>query len=227
MNSMHYEDCRNRLRAYRKKLGYNQTQMGEILGISQDDYSKRENGRIIISFSNIKSLQMLGMDVDELVCGNRDNIVTTELDNIMSGYKEDDKTFVMKVIAESIMYYRNSEIKKNGNITNDDLLLDYMLKQWDHFSMLEYVRSFYHYSQDTMSEILCLPRKRYRLYEKEQEYPDAETLVHMYNIYNCRPSMYLNMYDRRYYIMQRIWVSFNEEHKDKVKRMGTAIKGIL
>ena len=64
-------------------------------------------------------------------------------------------------------------------------------------------------------------------YEKEQEYPDAEALVRMYNLYNCRPSMYLNMYDRRYYAMQRIWVDFSKEQKDKVKQMGCAVRSIL
>ena len=110
---------------------------------------------------------------------------------------------------------------------DDDVLLDYMLKQWDGFSMLEYVRTVLHYSQDTMSEKLCLPRKKYRKYEKEQEYPDAEALVRMYNLYNCRPSMYLNMYDRRYYAMQRIWVDFSKEQKDKIKQMGCAVRSIL
>ena len=58
-------------------------------------------------------------------------------------------------------------------------------------------------------------------------YPDADTLVQMYNLYKCRPSMYLNMYDRRYYAMQRIWVDFSKEQKDKVKQMGCAVRSIL
>lgn len=70
-------------------------------------------------------------------------------------------------------------------------------------------------------------KEKYRKYEKEQEYPDAEALVRMYNLYNCRPSMYLNMYDRRYYAMQRIWVDFSKEQKDKVKQMGCAVRSIL
>ena len=53
MDSMHYEDLCERMKNYRKKLGFNQTEMGKRLGISQDDYSKRENGHIIISFKNI------------------------------------------------------------------------------------------------------------------------------------------------------------------------------
>ncbi len=227
MDSMHYEDLCERMKNYRKRLGYNQTEMGKKLGISQDDYSKRENGHIIISFNNIKSLQKLGIDIDELVCGSKDNVHTDDLDSLMSEYDDESKPFVMKIIAESIMYYRNQEVINGKKITQDDMLLDYMLKQWDGFSMLQYVRTVLHYSQDTMCEKLYLPRKRYRRYEKEQEYPDAETLVHMYNIYNCRPSMYLNVYDRRYYAMQRIWVNFSQEYKDKVKQMGCAVKNIL
>ena len=53
MNSTHYEDFCSRMKNYRKRLGYNQTEMGKKLGISQDDYSKRENGHIIVSFNNM------------------------------------------------------------------------------------------------------------------------------------------------------------------------------
>lgn len=227
MDSMHYEDLCERMKNYRKKLGFNQTEMGKRLGISQDDYSKRENGHIIISFKNIKALQELGADIDELVCGSKNYVHTEDLDIIMNEYDDSSRPFAMKIIAESIMHYRNNDILRGKNVTDDDVLLDYMLKQWDGFSMLEYVRTVLHYSQDTMSEKLCLPRKKYRKYEKEQEYPDAEALVRMYNLYNCRPSMYLNMYDRRYYAMQRIWVDFSKEQKDKVKQMGCAVRSIL
>lgn len=47
MNSTHYEDFCSRMKNYRKRLGYNQTEMGKKLGISQDDYSKREMGILL------------------------------------------------------------------------------------------------------------------------------------------------------------------------------------
>ena len=77
------------------------------------------------------------------------------------------------------------------------------------------------------SSKLYVTRKKYRKYEKEIIYPDADTLVNMYNVYNYRPSMYLNLYDRRYYVMQRIWMEFNDEQKNKVMRMGNMMKEIL
>ena len=112
-----------------------------------------------------------------MVCGSKNDVHTEDLDIIMNEYDDSSKPFAMKIIAESIMHYRNNDILRGKNVTDDDVLLDYMLKQWDGFSMLEYVRTVLHYSQDTMSEKLCLPRKKYRKYEKEQEYPDAEALA--------------------------------------------------
>ena len=38
-----------------------------------NDYSKRENGLIMISYDNLKKLQEIGMDIDELVSGKRDD----------------------------------------------------------------------------------------------------------------------------------------------------------
>ena len=71
MNNTRYEDFCNRMRVYRKRLGYNQADIGKELGISQNDYSKRENGLIMISYDNLKKLQEIGMDIDELVSGKR------------------------------------------------------------------------------------------------------------------------------------------------------------
>ena len=88
MNSTHYEDFCSRMKNYRKRLGYNQTEMGKKLGISQDDYSKRENGHIIVSFNNMKSLHENGIDIDELVCGKSSNVSTEELDIVMSEYDD-------------------------------------------------------------------------------------------------------------------------------------------
>ena len=84
MNNTRYEDFCNRMRVYRKRLGYNQADIGKELGISQNDYSKRENGLIMISYDNLKKLQEIGMDIDELVSGKRDDIDTKDLDELIS-----------------------------------------------------------------------------------------------------------------------------------------------
>ena len=71
------------------------------------------------------------------------------------------------------------------------------------------------------------PPLAYRKYEKEIMYPDADTLVQMYNLYKCRPSMYLNMYDRRYYVMQNVWMELDDNQRDRILRMVKAIKNII
>ena len=122
---------------------------------------------------------------------------------------------------------RVNDTKNKDNDTQNDRMFDFMLKQWDDFSMLEYVRHETHYSQEVMSEKLGLTRKKYRKYEKEIMYPDADTLVQMYNLYKCRPSMYLNMYDRRYYVMQNVWMELDDNQRDRILRMVKAIKNII
>ena len=62
---------------------------------------------------------------------------------------------------------------------------------------------------------------------EEIMYPDADTLVQMYNLYKCRPSMYLNMYDRRYYVMQNVWMELDDNQRDRILRMVKAIKNII
>ena len=178
MNNTRYEDFCNRMRVYRKRLGYNQADIGKELGISQNDYSKRENGLIMISYDNLKKLQEIGMDIDELVSGKRDDIDTKDLDELISDCESEElKDMTMRMVAECIKYYRVNDTKNKDNDTQNDRMFDFMLKQWDDFSMLEYVRHETHYSQEVMSEKLGLTRKKYRKYEKEIMYPDADTLV--------------------------------------------------
>lgn len=228
MNNTRYEDFCNRMRVYRKRLGYNQADIGKELGISQNDYSKRENGLIMISYDNLKKLQEIGMDIDELVSGKRDDIDTKDLDELISDCESEElKDMTMRMVAECIKYYRVNDTKNKDNDTQNDRMFDFMLKQWDDFSMLEYVRHETHYSQEVMSEKLGLTRKKYRKYEKEIMYPAADTLVQMYNLYKCRPSMYLNMYDRRYYVMQNVWMELDDNQRDRILRMVKAIKNII
>ena len=168
MNNTRYEDFCNRMRVYRKRLGYNQADIGKELGISQNDYSKRENGLIMISYDNLKKLQEIGMDIDELVSGKRDDIDTKDLDELISDCESEElKDMTMRMVAECIKYYRVNDTKNKDNDTQNDRMFDFMLKQWDDFSMLEYVRHETHYSQEVMSEKLGLTRKKYRKYEKE------------------------------------------------------------
>ena len=47
MDSMHYEDLCERMKNYRKKLGFNQTEMGKRLGISQDDIQSVKMGILL------------------------------------------------------------------------------------------------------------------------------------------------------------------------------------
>ena len=168
MNNTRYEDFCNRMRVYRKRLGYNQADIGKELGISQNDYSKRENGLIMISYDNLKKLQEIGMDIDELVSGKRDDIDTKDLDELISDCESEElKDMTMRMVAECIKYYRVNDTKNKDNDTQNDRMFDFMLKQWDDFSMPEYVRHETHYSQEVMSEKLGLTRKKYRKYEKE------------------------------------------------------------
>ena len=118
MNNTRYEDFCNRMRVYRKRLGYNQADIGKELGISQNDYSKRENGLIMISYDNLKKLQEIGMDIDELVSGKRDDIDTKDLDELISDCESEElKDMTMRMVAECIKYYRVNDTKNKDNDT--------------------------------------------------------------------------------------------------------------
>jgi putative transcriptional regulator len=58
---------RNRLKSYRHKLEFNQTQMAEFLGINRDQYNRYENNRTQPSLEiALKISERLGVPANEI-----------------------------------------------------------------------------------------------------------------------------------------------------------------
>lgn len=51
---------------------------------------------------------------------------------------------------------------------------------------------------------------------KEKIYPDAETLVSLYNMSEYRPTLFMNLQDRKIQIIKSVWCIFPAEDKRKM-----------
>ena len=145
MNNTRYEDFCNRMRVYRKRLGYNQADIGKELGISQNDYSKRENGLIMISYDNLKKLQEIGMDIDELaqwVEANKlhvcHNVTVDDLNHLQRGGRVSKTAAILGTMVQikPIIHMDNEGClqvigKERGRKKSIHKLVDMALKQYE------------------------------------------------------------------------------------------------
>ena len=224
-----YDNMLKRLRMYRLKHGMIQAEFGRLLGMSQAEYSYKESGKLIISYQNLLDFGKAGINVDFLVTGVDYKYTFPEIELLFSKCKDyETRELLMKIFAEILLYKYKKQIKQeNSNTYSADTnvknklekqpdkgeLLEYMLDSWDGFSMIQYIRNHFGYSQIYMSEKLGMSIKKYRQMERQNIYPDAAMLVDLYNISGYEPDMFFDKKDRRLIIIEKIWNELRKEER--------------
>lgn len=200
-NYRDYEYLCRIIKDFRISSKHEQLYMAKLLGITQSDYSRRENGTVVFSADDIKILYANGFNLDTFCGAERyDNLSSeTILNHFSNNISEVNRDFFLKILSNLIVFYK----QKNNLTTGSDYeLINGILDDWDNFSMIKFVRNSKGKTQEQMSDILQLTRKRYRLYERENIYPDAELLVRLCKYSEYVPSLFLNVYNRKYYAIQ-------------------------
>ncbi len=220
-----YKDVLNRLIAYRKKTGATQEQMGQKLGLSQEQYSYLENGKTKITDSNLKDFLRTGWDIDYLITGVEIENDWTDLENIFSQFQDgEERSFAMKITAE-LLLEKGKQTGKSAKASLD--LLEAVLKMWERFSMSRFVREELLLSQTDMAEKLGVGIKKYREMERELRFPDAELLLSLYAMSGYQPLLFIDFYDRRLMSMNMVWNLLTKEEKSHVLNFIRSIKSVL
>lgn len=225
-----YQDVLKRMTAYRKKIGATQKQIGEKLGLSQEQYSYLENGITKITDKNLKELLRTGWNIDYIITGIEYSNDRTELDDVFVDFHEKEtKEFVMKLLAEVLLQKsrtacwaeRDEEAKRALD------LLGAILKSWDDFSMSLFIREHLQLSQILMAERIGVGIKKYREIEREKRYPDAEMLLTFYNMSGYQPALFMNFYDRRLMSIKQVWKLLSQKEKTEMLEFIHWIKEVL
>lgn len=225
-----YQDVLKRMNAYRKKIGATQKQIGEKLGLSQEQYSYLENGITKITDKNLKELLRTGWNIDYIITGTEYINDRTELDDVFAGFHDEKmKEFVMKLLAEVLLEKGRSHCSaEHGEEEKRSLeLLGAVVKSWDDFSMSLFVREHLQLSQILMAERIGVGIKKYREIERENRYPDAEMLLSLYNMSGYQPILFLNFYDRRLMSIKQVWKLLSQGEKEVMLEFIQWIKNVL
>ena len=217
-----YTDVLKRLVLYRKLLGLTQNELASKVGINQELYSYIEKGHVLISGRLLIKFDSIGLSVDSLISGKTYDYKACDLDTAMNSIAADGiKDFILKLLVEIIV---NDFRKNSAAMTDNILLLEALIRSWDNFSMLRFVRSGLKLNQIDMAERLGLGIKKYRALEYENIYPDAEMLLYLYNLSHYQPALFMNMSDRKLQIIKNVWENFSPEKRAMLLECVTSIK---
>ncbi len=217
-----YENVLKRLTSYRKSAEVTQEEIASKLRISQEVYSYLENGKVIISGQLMIKLDNIGLSIDKLISGKTYDYNTQDLESCINLiFGAEAKDFILKLLSEIIV---NNFIKDSAAISDNSLLLNALIRSWDNFSMLRFVRSKLKLNQIDMAERLGLCIKKYRVLERELIYPDAEMLSFLYNISGYEPALFMNMPGRKLQIVKSVWETLSPEKKASLVECAAALR---
>ena len=225
-----YDEMLKRLRAYRRSLGLKQRQMCKAIGVTQEQYSYIENGFIRITDSHLRVFHSMGLDLNYLITGKKYNYAAEDFDILLNEFKEPQRNFVMKIIAELLVEkWERKDFPQDmtKNVIKRIQLLSAVLDLWNSFSMLELVRNEQGISQVEMMQKLGVGIKKYRLLEREEEFPDADILLSLYDISGYPPIMFMDIYDKRLLAVKAVWVMAKAKYRSDIARFVMPLKDIL
>ena len=225
-----YDEMLKRLRAYRRSLGLKQRQMCKAIGVTQEQYSYIENGFIRITDSHLRVFHSMGLDLNYLITGKKYNYAAEDFDILLNEFKEPQRNFVMKIIAELLVEkWERKDFPQDmtKNVIKRIQLLSAVLDLWNSFSMLELVRNEQGISQVEMMQKLGVGIKKYRLLEREEEFPDADILLSLYDISGYPPIMFMDIYDKRLLAVKAVWVIAKTKYRSDIAGFVKPLKDIL
>lgn len=225
-----YDEMLKRLRAYRRSLGLKQRQMCKAIGVTQEQYSYIENGFIRITDSHLRVFHSMGLDLNYLITSKKYNYAAEDFDMLLNEFEEPQRNFVMKIIAELLVEkWERKDFPQDmtKNVIKRIQLLSAVLDLWNSFSMLEFVRKEQSFSQFEMMKRLGVGIKKYRLLEHEEEFPDADILLSLYDISGYPPIMFMDIYDRRLLAVKAVWIMAKAKYRSDIARFVMPLKDIL
>lgn len=227
-----YKAFCDRLRINRKLSGYNQAQIADMLEMTRVEYANKESGRSMITGKDLKRINDLGMDIDQLlVDAKRVNNSHTLLHIIQSYEGNTEREYIKGVITEHVLYMCETRVGVlSDNVAGNLKMLKAMDKAAanDDESILRCLRDVNGITdQMVISEALGITRYKYSKIENKKEYPDAMVLIGLYEQYKYLPSIYLDIYDVQIEMLDNIYDRLSHEEQEIIVRFVNSLKQFI
>lgn len=190
-----YKNVINRLVYYRKNLGVSQTEMAELLGITQSEYSKIENGQTRLLHKHLKAMHSSRWDVDYIVTGSKSLSKTGGLADILKGCTAEEYERLFVYTIENAFLYWDDIFKQQNNLclySELKIQLVMIANQAAQPEVLRYIRTVLGMNKKEFGELLDITRKTYSRCEEGDSELDTEHILKLYNNGICSPSFVID-----------------------------------
>ncbi len=210
-----YEYVLERLAQFRKGMNLTQLQVAEKLGISQEQFSYFETGKVKITAEILVKLAALGFDINYIITGElyrepEDRTVSKIFDNLCENERKNEYRCLFCCLL--CLFGETSRDAK----TKNQRLVEYLDKHHNDFSMICFVRDELNINQIPLANELGLSVKKLRRLEKGEIYPDAEVLYELCQRSEYSPLLFLDICDREMLIMELFWNEITKECREKL-----------
>ena len=212
-----YEDFLCRLNQYRLYLNMTQEDTGNVLGITQSQFSKMELGKTIMPYKSLRCLMKAGWDIDYLVTGKKSDRSESELISVLGEANEEQRAGLLHVVAWLL---EQGILKCAADVSFETKCELEILKSrtsgCNTESVLYEIRKMSGISQIPMSEKLGVNIKKYRMLEKRKADPDAELLLRIYEVTGCKPSLLIDFNNVENVIIDDLWQQMEYSVQKKI-----------
>lgn len=190
-----YKNVINRLIYYRKNLGVSQAEMAKLLGITQSEYSKIENGQTRLLHKHLKALHGNRWDVDYIVTGRQSLCKTGGLKDILADCTAEEYAQLYVYTIENAFLYWDDIFKQQKNLclySELKIQLVMIANQAEQPEVLRCIRTVLGMNKKEFGELLDLTRKTYSRCEEGTSQLDTEHILKLYNNGICSPSFVID-----------------------------------
>lgn len=215
-----YDDFLRRMSAYRDARNLTQTDVSKLIGKTQSQYSKMELGKTVVPYEVLEKLQNVGgWDIDYIVIGkNRFRWESSLFDYLNANFDADWQS-----LKEVLVWALGQHVTEENSVSGKDIdceykLLKRLMYQENPQTIMAEIRSITGATQMTMAEMLGVNIKKYTGLEKGTVCPDAELLALLYDISNCRPSLFFctNPVETERHLMNDLWNEIQTERQQEI-----------
>lgn len=214
MNDL-YTTVLKRLVEYRTEINMTQDAFSDILETSQENYSRIENGYVLMSWEILSKLADFSGDIDYFFTGTKTG--ETELNNLFRKCRVERRYELVKLFCWLIGWEFGDVFRKD---TMEYRILTYLrVMEENHFDEKEKwvaVRKAYNLSQEKIAKILGIRVETYRDIEKDKgkHKKDSEMLFVLYEEIGVLPSLLLGNEESILVEINRFWKRIDSQKKE-------------
>ena len=219
-----YYNVLERLKEERCRLHLSQSEMGQLVPMSQSNYSKIELGQRRLSYYEMQYLCRTDVDIHYIFTGQRYNGKQEELlEN--STYAE--LISYLRILYSLAVPRKQQQPKAQWDVVFDKVqYVPLIVENYSSGSLFSLLRRSMNYQQQKMAKTMGIDVKKLRDLENGRSLPDSELLYRMYDLFHVSPSIVLKDRDSLICEISILLDTINTESRKEIIKFLTTLRKV-